>query len=347
LLVAVAAAFTVRVETARAEPPRTELPQGMTLGAGSASYATSGNLGTVTQQSQKAILHWQSFNIGRDAHVHFDQQMGAASATLNRIAGGRPSEIFGKLSADGTIYLINRNGVVFGSGAQVNVRGLVASSLDIDDQRFLDGITPDQVATPVFAWNGDQASFENALAGGDGVVRLETGALIRTENGGTVMLLAPRVENAGRIETPEGQTILAAGAKVYLDFSEDPNLRGFLVEVDPFDGQDAQGNPANIGGVATNDKLGEIIAERGNVTMAAYTVKQLGRVSATTSVRLNGSIILKARDGAATTSGITVIEWHAGAERRRPFRRAGAGRGQPDRNHAGCRQRDQHGLADL
>jgi filamentous hemagglutinin family protein len=199
LLLAVAAAFTVRVETARAEPPRAELPQGMTLGAGSASYATSGNLGTITQQSQKAILHWQSFNVGRDAHVHFDHQMGAASATLNRIAGGKPSEIFGKLSADGTIYLINRNGVVFGSGAQVNVRGLVASSLDISDQRFLDGVTPDQVGTPVFTWNGDQASFEAALAGGDGVVRLEAGALIRTENGGTVMLLAKSIHSTARM----------------------------------------------------------------------------------------------------------------------------------------------------
>lgn len=302
LLLAVAAAFTVRVETARAEPPRTELPQGMTVGSGTASYNTSDNLGTITQQSQKAILNWQSFNIGRDAHVHFDHQMGAASATLNRIAGGRPSEIFGKLSADGTIYLINRNGVVFGSGAQVNVRGLVASSLDISDQLFLDGFQPKDVGTAVFVWNDDQASFETALAGGNGVVRLEAGAVIKTDSGGTVMLLAPRVENAGRIETPEGQTILAAGAKVYLDFSEDPSLRGFLVEVDPF--KDAQGKLLETGkGEVTN--LGEIIAERGNVTMAAYAVKQLGRISATTSVRLNGSVILKARDGATTAPGTT------------------------------------------
>jgi len=303
LLIAVAAAFMARVETVHAEPPRTELPQGMTVGSGTASYATNGNLGTITQQSQKAILNWQSFNIGRDASVHFDHRMGASSATLNRIAGGKPSEIFGKLSADGTIYLINQNGVVFGSGAQVNVRGLVASSLDITDQRFDNLVTPDQVGTPAFTWNGDQASFEAALAGGNGVVRLETGALIKTDNGGMVMLLAPRVENAGRIETPEGQTILAAGAKVYLDFSQDPNLRGLIVEVDPFDGQDAQGSAIKIGGTVTNEKLGEIIAERGNVTMAAYAVNQLGRVSATTSVRLNGSVILKARDGAAFTTG--------------------------------------------
>ena len=301
LMVVAAAAFVARAESVHAEPPRTELPQGMTVGSGTASYATNGNLGTITQQSQKAILNWQSFNIGRDASVHFDHRMGASSATLNRIAGGKPSEIFGKLSADGTIYLINQNGVVFGSGAQVNVRGLVASSLDITDLRFDNGVTPDQVGTPMFTWNGDQASFEAALAGGNGVVRLEAGAVIKTDNGGTVMLLAPRVENAGRIETPEGQTILAAGAKVYLDLSEDPNLRGFLVEVDPFDGQDAQGSAVKIGGTATNEKLGEIIAERGNVTMAAYAVNQLGRVSATTSVRLNGTVFLQARDGASTT----------------------------------------------
>ncbi len=303
LLIAVAAAMLMaRAETAHAEPPRTELPQGMTVGSGTANYATSGNLGTITQQSQKAILNWQTFNIGRDASVEF-KQPDVSSAALNRIHQVNPSEIFGKLSANGTIYLINQNGVVFGSGAQVNVRGLVASSLDITDQRFLDGLKPEDIGTPVFTWNGDQASFEAALAGGNGVVRLEAGALIKTDNGGTVMLLAPRVENAGRIETPEGQTILAAGAKVYLDFSENPSLRGFLVEVDPFEGQDAQGNPVKIGGMATNEKFGEIIAERGNVTMAAYAVNQLGRISATTSVRLNGSVILQARDGHVLAEG--------------------------------------------
>lgn len=304
LLIAVAAAFVARVETVHAEPPRTELPQGMTVGSGTASYATDSNLnlGTITQQSQKAILNWQRFDIGRDASVEF-KQPDVSSSALNRISKDNgPSQIFGSLKANGTIYLINQNGVVFGNGAQVNVRGLVASSLDISDQRFLDGITPQQVDTPVFEWNGDQASFEAALAGGDGVVRLEAGALIKTEKGGTVMLLAPRVVNAGRIETPEGQTILAAGAKVYLDFSEDPSLRGFLVEVDPF--KDAQGKLLETGkGEVTN--VGEIIAERGNITMAAYTVRQLGRVSATTSVRLNGSIILKARDGATTAAGTT------------------------------------------
>jgi filamentous hemagglutinin family protein len=295
VLIAAAAAFAARVETVRAEPPRTELPQGMTVGAGTASYAITGNLGTITQQSQRAILNWQSFNIGRDAAVHFAQP-NANAAALNRIGGSRPSEIFGKLTANGQVYLINRNGVVFGDSARVNVGGLVASALDINDQRFLDGLKPAEVKDAVFTWNGTAEEFQNT------VVRLEPGARIETANGGTVMLLAPKVENAGTIVTPEGQAILAAGAKVYLDFSEDPSLRGYIVEVDPFDGVDAQGNPVKLGGTVTNEKVGEVIAERGNVTFAAYTINQLGRISATTSVRMNGSVILKARDTIDTRS---------------------------------------------
>lgn len=289
---------------ASAAPPVNALPvpgaQFVTPGSGRVDApAVAGSNMTITQHSQKAILNWQSFDIGRDAGVRFDQRAGSSSATLNRIGGGKPSEIHGKLSANGSVILINQNGVVFGAGAQVNVRGLVASSLETTDERFLEGLRPERIAEAVYTWNGDQAGYEAAAdAAGNGVVRVEPGAHIATSEGGSVTLLAPRVENAGTIETPGGQILLAAGDKVYLDFSEDSSLRGLLVEVDPFDGQDTQGNPVKLGGVVTNASVGELIAKRGNITMAGFAVNQLGRVSATTSVRVNGSIILKARDGA-------------------------------------------------
>ena len=247
------------------------------VGSGAASYAVNGAHGIVTQTTNRAILNWQSFNVGRGGTMEFIQP-GAGAATLNRIWQGDPSMIAGALKANGQIYLVNQNGIVFANGAQVNANGVFASTLDIDNNLFNNGIPSNRDA-------GGVAAFSAASGAAGGLVRVEEGATLKTERGGRVMLLAENVENHGVIETPEGQTILAAGSKVYLAVSDDPNLRGFLVEVD---------SPDSGGGTATN--AGRILAERGNVSMTGLTVNQSGRVTATTSVNLNGSIRLTARD---------------------------------------------------
>ncbi|MHB1188783.1 filamentous haemagglutinin family protein [Thiobacillus sp.] len=256
---------------------------------GAANYAINGNQGIVTQTTGKAIVNWQSYNLGAGNAMLYRYQdaagnlpAGANFSTLNRIWQGSPSEIAGRIQVqpgqNGQIYLYNQNGILFKDGAQVNVGSLVASTLDIDDKLFIDGI-PSNV-------NSDTLAAFNAPAGSaGGLVRVDAGATLKTENGGRVMLLAENVENHGLIETPEGQTILAAGAKVYLAVSDDPNLRGFLVEVDN-------------GGTAAN--TGRILAERGNVSMTGLAVNQSGRITATTSVNLSGSIRLMARDTVAS-----------------------------------------------
>ncbi|MGQ9687105.1 MAG: two-partner secretion domain-containing protein, partial [Thiobacillaceae bacterium] len=247
-----------------------------------ASYVVNGNQGVVSQTTPRAILNWQSYNIGPGHGLTYGFQdaagnlpAGASFANLNRIWQGSPSEIAGRIQVqagqNGQIYLINQNGIVFKDGAQIDVGSLVASSLNIADDLFLAGIQSNLDADTVPAF----------LGVGGGVVRVEAGAELKTEHGGRVLLLAENVENHGIIQTPEGQTILAAGSKVYLAVSDDPRLRGFLVEVDN-------------GGTAAN--TGRIIAERGNVSMTGFTVNQSGRVTATTSVNLNGSIRLLARD---------------------------------------------------
>ena len=247
------------------------------VGSGAASYAVNGTQGIVTQTTNRAILNWQSFNVGSGHSMEFIQP-GAGAATLNRIWQGDASVIAGALKANGQIYMVNQNGIVFANGAQVNAGRIVASTLDIDDKLFDNGIPSNLDA-------GGVAAFSAASGAAGGLVQVEAGATLKTESGGLVMLLAENVENHGVIETPEGQTILAAGSKVYLAVSDDPNLRGFLVEVD---------SPDSGGGTATN--TGRILAERGNVSMTGLTVNQSGRVTATTSVNLNGSIRLTARD---------------------------------------------------
>jgi filamentous hemagglutinin family protein len=293
---AVVVCAMISAAVAEARPPLTNplpVPAATFVTRGTvADPVTVGSHMTIRQETAKAVLNWGSFDIESGYRVTFSHPT-AAAATLNKIGGNDPSVIRGLLESvardtggtGGTIYLVNRNGILFAAGAQVNVGGLVASALDIADDVFENGLlsvkqgTETTKADAVFIWGGDDAQYATSL------VEIETGAQIATSQEGRVMLLAPRVKNAGNIATPQGQTILAAGSKVYLAApASGSKLRGFLVEVD------AGVTP----GVATN--LGQIVAERGNITMAALAVNQMGRLSATTTVDMNGSIYLQARD---------------------------------------------------
>ncbi|MDQ8731536.1 filamentous haemagglutinin family protein [Bradyrhizobium sp. LHD-71] len=233
---------------------------------------------TIEQTQQKAILSWQTFNVGRETDVYFDQRAGGANAgqwtALNRVLdpSGAPSRILGSIKAEGQVYVINRNGIIFGGSSQVNVASLTASTLDVPDAKFLSGIV-----TP--RWEID-ASFAAASGGVTGAIKVEAGAQIETRAQGQVLLLGGSVENAGTIRTPDGQTLLAAGTAVHLKASTDADLRGYLVEVD------GEGSAIN---------RGDILAERGNVTLAAKDVVAGGRLGATTSVLANGSVTLQAR----------------------------------------------------
>lgn len=267
---------------------------------------TVDNFLTIYQNGQNAIFNWESFNIATGYGVHF-QQPNAQSSALNRIWDANPSAIMGVLTATGTIYLINTNGIIFGNGAQVSVGSLVASSLNITDQRFLDGLLSKvDGVTPMFE-------------GSTGFVKVLEGASIVTEKNGLVMMLAPTVLNAGTIQTPEGQTILGAGQKIWLAASGDSNLRGLVIEVDnPGVTTYSQANTALAEGALADEyrnpeydmlgavtNLGKIITERGNTTLIGHAVNQKGRISATTSVSLNGSIHLLAQDSTISSVAST------------------------------------------
>ena len=159
-----------------------------------------------------------------------------------------------------------------------NVNELTASTLNITDQVFQDGILKsvefgEAALIPFTDVDGNPIPSANII--------IEAGAQINTQNTGRVLIVAPNIENNGIIKTPDGQTILAAGQKVYLQASDDPNLRGLFVEVDS-------------GGTVTN--TGDIVTERGNSTLVGLAINQDGRITSTTSVDANGSIRLLARD---------------------------------------------------
>jgi filamentous hemagglutinin len=259
---------------------------------GKASATESGNTLKVTQSTNLATLNWSSFNIGAGNTVQF-QQPASSSVALNRIFQQSPSSIFGQLTANGQIYLVNPNGFLFGPTSQVNAAGIIASSLSISDQTFQNGLlTPIQNSQAALQSDGRTYELDsqgNPILGSDGQpipvqVTVQQGAQISTP-GGRILLAGQNVTNAGTLSAPDGQVILAAGQSVYLQASTDPSLRGLVVEVDK-------------GGRAWNQLSGQVSADRGNVTLVGLAVNQDGRISATTSVSANGSVRLEAADTA-------------------------------------------------
>ncbi|HSI46691.1 MAG TPA: YDG domain-containing protein [Ideonella sp.] len=170
-------------------------PTGGAVSSGSGTISQSGNTTTITQGSQNMAINWASFNVGSGESVKFVQP-GASSIALNRVLGTDASSINGSLTANGQVWILNPNGVLFGNGASVNVGGLVASTLSLSDSDFAAGKAS-------FSGNGSQGSVVNQ------------GSL----TGGYVALLGKQVSNSGTISTPNGTAALAAGDKVTLDFS--------------------------------------------------------------------------------------------------------------------------------
>jgi filamentous hemagglutinin family protein len=278
---------------------------------------------TIVQTKQQALLTWKTFNVGSKTTLTFDQSRGKDNASewiaFNKINDpkGRPSQILGKIKADGQVYVMNRNGIIFGGGSQVNVHTLVASSLPLNTNLVETGLlnNPDAQflfsALPLPAGSKGTPEFQPDVALtpdtpiGDVVV--EEGALLESPTsaahvGGRIMLVGPNVENAGTISTPEGQTILAAGLQVGIDAhsSDDASLRGLDVYVgavtDPNSDQ-----PAKTAGVAKNTGL--IDAPHADVMMTGKDVRQLGVIDSSTTVDLNGRIDLIASYDAVSNTG--------------------------------------------
>ena len=301
--------------------------------SGSATAVAGANSLTVNQTSKSAILNWSSFNIGAGGTVNF-KQPGASSVALNRIFQASPSQIFGNLTANGQVYLLNPNGFLFGSTARVNVGSLTVSSLPLTltDQTFANGIlSPLQSGTDKAAFDaakdplvpGGRMSVVDANgkpvldANGNPIpvqVTVQSGAQITAASQGRILLAGQNVTNGGTLTAPDGQVILAAGTQIYLQADSDPSVRGLIVEVDGAPTTAANGTTTT--NTAWNQLSGMISAPRGNVTMVGLAVNQDGRISATTSVAANGSIRLEAAGGATpggTLGNQTVVSTQGGA----------------------------------
>ena len=274
----------------QAQPASSELPTGGVITSGTGSIATDGSAMTVTQNSDQLWTTWDSFNIGTDASVTFDQP-GRDSVAFNTIVDQNPSQIFGSLSANGQVFLLNTSGLVFGQTAQVDVAGLVASSLDL------------AAADPA---NGDY-SFANATDSGL-VSNLGT---ITTGRGGIVALLGSQVSNEGTIRTPQGSTALLAGNEVTLDFAGD-GLIAYAVERGAVDAQANQGGliQADGGLVVMNavaaDELSSSVINHSGIIEAQGMVEREGRIVLDgDQVYLTGTLDVSSIEGQGGTITVT------------------------------------------
>ena len=238
-------------------------PTGGTVAAGNANIVQAGNNTTVTQSSSNVVINWQSFSIGADQSVQFVQP-GSSSVALNRVLGADPSVIMGSLTSNGTVFLLNPNGILFGNGSSVNVGGLVASTMSISDANFMSG-------NHVFTGAGNGAVINRGA--------------ISARDGGYVALMGRTVSNDGVISARLGSVVLAGGEALTLDVAGDGLLNVSVSQ----------------GAVnALVENSGMIRADGGRVLLTAQAagdllntaVNNTGIIQAQTIENRNGTILL-------------------------------------------------------
>lgn len=250
------------------------LPEGGQVAAGQAAITTAGSTMTIAQQTAQAIINWQNFGIGSGEAVHINQPNSQAML-LNRVIGSNPSEIFGQLTANGQVILVNPNGVFFRPGSSVDVGGLTASTLNIANEDFLKG----------------QLRFA-----GDSQNPVINAGFITAQNG-YVNLLAKEVVNEGIIAAQTGSVNLAAGSGMSLDYNGDGKMTVAVTD-------------GAYQSAVTNKKL--IQADGGLVVMTASgkdalmdsAVNNSGMIQANTLGEATGQISLTG-DNIATTGTIS------------------------------------------
>ena len=285
----------------------------------------------IKQTTQNAYLYWDKFNIGSKTTVKFDQSKGGEDAgkwiAFNKVRGAiDPSHIYGGIQAQGQVYILNQNGIIFHNGSQVNTHALVASTLPINENlagsatkagRGIANNPDSQFLFSALKVPGNTKkktdAFTPQVSGPIGPVVVEKGAAIsspvnQNNTGGFVALVGANVRNEGTISTPNGQTVLAAGLQVGLTphNAADPSLRGMDVTVGRI--ADPEGKVKSVGGSAGQARNDGILsALRGNATMEGAEILQNGGIESSTSTDLNGRIDLLASYNAVLNSSFGTI----------------------------------------
>lgn len=253
---AVAAAFSA-AGVARAQPQNGTAMHGSftTQQQGNqTTYSTTNGAGT-----NHSVINWQSFSVPGGTITHF-QQPNAASTSINRVTGNNPSEIFGTLSSNGRLVLVNPAGIAVGKGAVVDTAGFTASTLRMSDSDALN----------------NRGNFGDGTGGG----ALSVNGTVIARNG-DVVLVSPdvRIGADAIVRAPNGTTLVAAGQKVA--------LTGRGLEGIQFEMQAPTDQAVNLGRLE-GDAVG-IFASR---------LKHSGAIQATAVSTEGGKVVLKGGESA-------------------------------------------------
>ncbi|RJF88325.1 filamentous hemagglutinin N-terminal domain-containing protein [Oleomonas cavernae] len=269
------------VVTLAAPPTARANPTGGTVVGGSATITAAPGTTTINQTSNRAVINWEGFSIDSGETTTFVQP-NANAVALNRVTGSEASMINGTLTANGNVFLINQNGVMIGAGAKVNVGGLVATTTDIDDKKFLDGIY----------------HFDRPTGNPD--AKVINNGLITAADQGLAVLVGPTVENNHVINAKLGTVALGSAETFTVDLAGDG-----LISFDT--GQPVNRTPGNpqVSNSGTIDAAGgTVILSAGQAASVVDKAIDMSGVITAQSVGLEGgTIVLSGGEGTTVVSG--------------------------------------------
>ncbi len=249
------------------------LPTGGDVTHGTAGISTVGSVTTIQQDSAKAVINWNQFNVNNGETVRFNQPS-VSAITLNRVvADANPSQILGAIQANGRVIISNPNGMVFGPQARIDVGGLIATTANINSNQFM---------------NNDRLRFNTAGAQ-NARIEVQNGAQIvsTAQEQGLVALVAPQVINQGIISANQGKVLLAGAEKATLDLTGD-GLVNFAV--------------SNENSAAQVSVGGQVQARGGQIYLTAQAASNV------VNQVINTQGIVDAGDLVATPNGLVLVE---------------------------------------
>jgi filamentous hemagglutinin family protein len=268
------------------------LPEGENVVSGSASFDRSQTSTlSVNTPSERLIVNYNSFNIAQPEAVRF-QQPSSSAIVLNRVVGVGPSSIMGTMAANGRIFVVNPNGVIFGPNSHVDVAGMVASSLEISNDDFLK----------------DNFVFSKGVKNGY-VINQGT---IKALSGGYVCLLGGAVDNQLAIQADLGTVALASGEKITLALENNSVISVVVNEAVQSEVFGPDGNKM----ASAIKNSGTILAEGGKAILTArvlnkvfdYAINNTGLIKVTSLVKHDGVIELMAEGAPVVNSGTLEAE---------------------------------------
>lgn len=262
-------------------------PSGGQVSTGSGVISQHGSTTTIDQTSANLAINWQDFSVGTGETVRFNQPNSSA-IVLNRVTGQNPSEILGSLHANGQVFVLNPNGVLFGAGSQVNVGGLVASTLSLSDADLNAGKF-------TFVGNGTHGTVVNRSS-------------LNAAQAGYIALLAPDVRNEGTIIATRGSVALAAGDQVSLNLNNG-SLLSFNIDKGAFNALaenrhliEADGGQVLMSASASND-LSSAVVNNSGVIQARTLQNVAGVIRLIGDLKVGSVHVSGVLDASATNGG--------------------------------------------